>query len=150
MLKIKKKKYIFLLNSMDKLTHYVGDKMPKETNSYYLSTKSIEWLHFLLTKVPVICFRIGITGTPGEIIYVRYANGSLSIEKLSSRAFQRYMTTLYGHAIYRWKALEVSFSMVCPTQRYANVSLRICSRRPWYKHINSKVSEITCLFNTQS
>ena len=42
---------------------------------------------------------------------------TLSVKKLSSRAFQRYLTCLYRlylgsvyrHVIYRWKALEVTF-----------------------------------------
>ncbi len=63
-----------------------------------------------------------------ENLHDRYANLPIFIEKLSSRAFQRYMTTLYRHAIYRWKTLELSFSMVCPMQRYANASLHTCSR----------------------
>ena len=35
-----------------------------------------------------------------------------SDEKLRSRALQRYITCLYSHAIYHWKALELSFPMV--------------------------------------
>ena len=44
-----------------------------------------------------------------EKIPERYADWPVSIEKLSSRAFQRYMTTLYRHVIYSWKALELNF-----------------------------------------
>ena len=36
------------------------------------------------------------------------------IEKLSSRAFKRYMTLLYRRVIYRWKAPEQYFSMPMP------------------------------------
>ncbi len=41
----------------------------------------------------------------------RYAYASISTEKLSLRAFHRYMTLLYRHVIHRWKALEPYFSM---------------------------------------
>ncbi len=63
--------------------------------------------------------------------------GPCSLKKLSSWAFQRYMTILYRHVIYHWKAPERNFSIVCPTQRYINASLSTFFRLP-YIPLNGK------------
>ena len=64
-----------------------------------------------------------------EKVHGRYASPYRLDRKLSPRAFQRYMTTLYcsiiiGMPYTVWKLMSPAF------QRYANVSLRTYSRRP--------------------
>ncbi len=71
------------------------------------------------------------TGTP-ENLHGRYANAYRLDRKLSTRAFQRYMTTLYCSILVCHIPLESSWAQLFNALGYANVSLHTYSRRPCF------------------
>ncbi len=73
------------------------------------------WMHYATHLDPLQGCR--------KKLHERYTNWPMFIEKLTPRAFQQYMTTLYWHVIYHGKALELNFSMVWVIQMYINMCI---------------------------